>query len=234
MTKKRKTDPGKSQDQKRVRRSPELARAHILAAAKRVFAERGPDAAGLKEVAAEAGVSHGLVTHYFGTYEGLVEAALEETAEQGRLAILERLAEAGGSPNSSGDVRAMIEMFVDIIEQPLHGRLLAWAMLSGRMADASFFARRVQGPKIVADAIEARLRLQYPEAAIDRDEIDRLIVLVMTVGFGHSVARGVLSDALGRPNDATERAAFRCWLSNLIRDRLEVAMGIDKLAEVVD
>ena len=63
---------------KRVRRSPEEARTLILDAADAVFREHLPDAVGLKEVAKAAGVSHALVTHYFGTYANLVEAALEK------------------------------------------------------------------------------------------------------------------------------------------------------------
>src|SRR4051812_23836783 len=60
----------------RRRRSPELARQELLDAAERVFAGAQPDQVGLKEVAHEAGVSHALITHYFGTYAGLLEAAL--------------------------------------------------------------------------------------------------------------------------------------------------------------
>src|SRR5262249_27617645 len=61
----------------RRRRTPERARQEILDAAERVFARSQPDQVGLKEVAREAGVSHALITHYFGTYAGLLEAALE-------------------------------------------------------------------------------------------------------------------------------------------------------------
>ena len=67
---------------KRVRRSPDEARTLILDAADRVFAKKLPDAVGLKDVAREAGVSHALVTHYFGTYDGLVEATLERRFHQ--------------------------------------------------------------------------------------------------------------------------------------------------------
>ena len=51
----------------RRRRPPELARQEIVDAAERVFAASQPDQVGLKEVAREAGVSHALITHYFGT-----------------------------------------------------------------------------------------------------------------------------------------------------------------------
>src|SRR5438128_1297088 len=77
----------------RRRRPPELARQEILDAAERVFARFQPDQVGLKEVAREAGVSHALITHYFGTYAGLVEAALERRNRATREAALARLRE---------------------------------------------------------------------------------------------------------------------------------------------
>src|SRR4051812_23554771 len=69
---------------KRVRRTPEEARERILEAAERVFATHLPDVVGLKDVAREAGVSHALVTHYFGTYAALVEATLERRFDKVR------------------------------------------------------------------------------------------------------------------------------------------------------
>ncbi len=42
----------------------------------RLFAERGPDAVSVREVAAEARVSPGLVVHHFGTKEQLLAAVL--------------------------------------------------------------------------------------------------------------------------------------------------------------
>src|SRR5215475_6575349 len=79
----------------RRRRSPERARQEILDAAERVFARSQPDQVGLKEVAREAGVSHALITHYFGTYAGLLEAALERRIRALRETMLSRLRVAG-------------------------------------------------------------------------------------------------------------------------------------------
>lgn len=52
-------------------------RALILSAAQGVFAREGFTHAGLREIAAEAGVNVALVARYFGSKEGLFEAALE-------------------------------------------------------------------------------------------------------------------------------------------------------------
>jgi TetR/AcrR family transcriptional regulator, regulator of cefoperazone and chloramphenicol sensitivity len=47
------------------------ARATIRNAALRLFAERGPDAVTVREIAAQAGVSPALVLHHFGSKDGL-------------------------------------------------------------------------------------------------------------------------------------------------------------------
>ena len=79
---------------KRVRRNPEQARANILEAAIRVLSKQGPDAVGLKEVAAEAGVSHALVTHYFKTYETLVDATVQEAMLRLRTRLIDAMVTA--------------------------------------------------------------------------------------------------------------------------------------------
>src|SRR4051812_9604337 len=68
---------GGGDDKQRRRRSPDVARQELLDAAERVFSDERPDDVGLKEIAREAGTSHALITHYFGTYGGLVEAVLQ-------------------------------------------------------------------------------------------------------------------------------------------------------------
>ena len=47
------------------------ARANIRNAALRLFADRGPDAVTVREIATQAGVSPGLVLHHFGSKDGL-------------------------------------------------------------------------------------------------------------------------------------------------------------------
>lgn len=51
--------------------------AAILEAATELFAERGPAATSIRDIAARAGVNHGLVFRHFGTKEQLVGAVLD-------------------------------------------------------------------------------------------------------------------------------------------------------------
>jgi TetR/AcrR family transcriptional regulator, fatty acid metabolism regulator protein len=57
----------------------EEKRQHILDAAVRVFARRGYHEARVGDIAAEAGVAHGLLYHYFSSKEALLETIFRET-----------------------------------------------------------------------------------------------------------------------------------------------------------
>src|SRR3954465_1206495 len=106
----------------RRRRAPEQARQEILDAADRVFVEFQPDQVGLKEVGREAGVSHALITHYFGTYAGLIEAALERKVRVLRETMLARLREAGAVSRPA----ELIGILMSALEDPVHLRLMRW------------------------------------------------------------------------------------------------------------
>ncbi len=62
----------------RTRMAPEQRKAHLRAAARRVFAHRGFDAATLEEVAQEAGIAKGTLYLYFPSKEEIFWAAVRE------------------------------------------------------------------------------------------------------------------------------------------------------------
>jgi AcrR family transcriptional regulator len=62
-------------------RDAERTRTAILEAAKGAFAKRGYDNAGLREIAASAGISLALVNRYFGSKEDLFEVALKTSLD---------------------------------------------------------------------------------------------------------------------------------------------------------
>jgi AcrR family transcriptional regulator len=66
------------------------ARATIRNAALRLFAERGPDAVTVREIAAQAGVSPALILHHFGSKDGL-RAEVDVFAAKAFDAILEAI-----------------------------------------------------------------------------------------------------------------------------------------------
>ena len=72
-------------------------RTRILAAAMRQIAERGYAGMRLADVAVDAGVSLGLVQHYFGTRTGLLQAAFEAGTEV-NLRKAREIADGSGPP----------------------------------------------------------------------------------------------------------------------------------------
>jgi AcrR family transcriptional regulator len=80
----------------------------ILDAAVRVFAARGYDASRVGDVAKEAGVAYGLVYHYYGSKEAVLEAVFREA--WGRLLAAVALAEETGK-----DAAEQLELVVKIV-----------------------------------------------------------------------------------------------------------------------
>src|SRR6476646_3852021 len=105
------TPPGQ-----RTRLSPEQRRSHLLDLGVRLFATRSLDELSIDVLAEEAGISRGLLYHYFGNkhafHEAVVRGAaggndtLREIYEEARSALTDRIfrEDAGGgvSPETAG------------------------------------------------------------------------------------------------------------------------------------
>lgn len=188
---------------------------HILDAAERVFARFMPDEVGLRQVAEEGAISHTLITHYFGTYDAMVEAVLDRRAGAVREAVLARLRSGAVDPRELGPLPALVGMARDRLTM----RLMIWAVTSGRARRPGFFAARVQGLRLVVDAIAAALAARGARVpARARLEFAVSAALAMTVGFG--VAGDLLQGALGREGEVDVEALGR-EMSAMIRAYLE-------------
>lgn len=174
-----------------TRRSPDQTRELILDAAERVFLRALPDAVGLRDIAREAGTSHALVTHYFGTYEGLTRATLERRVESMRRQAIERLARA---TFKAGDF-PLLELLLESVEDPVMVRLVAWALLSGRM-DA--FPGPAGALRPLLEAVEVRAR-QLGHEPPPRDQLELIVAGTIAMVFALAIAREPLEWALGRP-----------------------------------
>jgi AcrR family transcriptional regulator len=133
------------------------ARATIRNAALRLFADRGPGAVTVREIAAEAGVSAGLVLHHFASKEGL-RAAVDEYAARAFDAILEGLggpdapdlaaALTGSAPQSIAE--AFARGFPAGSPLPDYLRRL---LLSNDTAGAALFGRWFAATRALLDAM---------------------------------------------------------------------------------
>jgi AcrR family transcriptional regulator len=194
----------------RRRRTPEVARREILDAAERLMAEAGPDAVGLKAVADAAGVSHALVSHYFGTYEALVEAVLARKSEALTEAIVARI---GAAPWS--DPTKALEMLFAVLSEPAHARLSTWAMLSGRGEAFDRHLSRLEALRRVVDAVEARAR-DADERAPERVAIEVAVVIALAAAQGYAVGKSAYLHGLGREPSAAMDARVVSALGEML------------------
>ncbi len=171
-----------------------------------MLAELGPDRAGLKDVAREAGISHSLVTHYFGTFSALVEEVLAARMGDLREAVLAFIAES----STHTDVEDLIRLVFARARDPVTSRLLAWAFLSGRMEEAAFFAYRRRGLGAIVDAVVAR-----GDVRAEREEVERRVLLVWCAVLTYGVAGPLLWRALGHEPSPERDADFEAMLTRL-------------------
>ena len=153
------------------------SRARILAAARDRFAERGYDAATIRQIAADAGVDPALVHHYFGTKQRLFVAAIELPAELSTFApfLLDGPADRLGE--------RLARFVVGMWEQPQNLALIR-ALVRSASTDplAAGILRRllVEGPFLALTR------------AIDRPDADLRAALAGTQLIGLAMARYIV------------------------------------------
>jgi AcrR family transcriptional regulator len=105
----------------------EQTKAEIMRAARRLFAEHGILAVSVRDVAAEAGVTHGLVHHYFGTKEQLAEEVIRSEVSLGAEVLAANPIDA--SEDSLAVMRRVLRHF--LTERTSSSLLIARAELAG-------------------------------------------------------------------------------------------------------
>lgn len=69
-------------DEKRTRLTPEARRAQLVALGTQMLATRSIDAVSVEEIAEQAGVSRGLIFHYFGSKQGFLLAVVRHLSQE--------------------------------------------------------------------------------------------------------------------------------------------------------
>lgn len=202
---------------KRQRRSPEAARALILETARRLIGEHGPDSIGLKEIAVEAGISHALINHYFGSYEALVDEVVGSEVRGFRERLLAQMQTA-----TTLSPAEWLKATLDELTQKGRGRLMLWAMMSGRLSGPDAFPRREQGLRKTADVIEERVTSLLGKMPLSRLELETMLVITIASTWGYAIGRDVLWAAAGRKQNAELDAAFRDLLGKLLMSAFRV------------
>jgi AcrR family transcriptional regulator len=198
----------------RRRRSPELARVELLDAAERLFRDLPPDQVGLKDIAREADVSHALITHYFGTFDGLVESVFERRTMILRARIVERLATVGIT-----EADELIEILFTTFDDPVHIRLMTWLIASERRSVVHALALRDRGISMIAATVATAID---PHATPElRYSVELALVTTVAAAFGYAATKLSLASAIGQPTSPTLDRDVRRTLTAMLQAYLK-------------
>jgi AcrR family transcriptional regulator len=202
-----------------------VARQELLDAAERVYGRANPSAVGLKDIAREAGTSHALITHYFGTYTGLVEAALERRVRRLRERIIEKLREAGALSRPA----ELIEMLFDALADPVHLRLVKW-LVAGEHTGVAAFALQNRGLQLVAREVAGALVTPPTPARIQAIEL--ALLNAVAAAFGYATSKQALASAIGRAPSRELDRAVSSTLASMLQSYLTAQLG-ENLGEAI-
>ena len=154
------------------RSEPDARRADLIAATARVLAREGTGGASVRAIAVEAGVSPGLVGHYFAGIDALIAATYAHVEHTVSEALDAAVAIAGADP------RARLDAFVTASFSPpiASGELLAtwtafWSLVRSRadiahQHDEQYAAFRARLEALLAECGLPAARLRHAAIAI--------------------------------------------------------------------
>jgi AcrR family transcriptional regulator len=175
----------------------EERRRQIADALLRTAVTRGLHATGMREVAAEAGVSLRLVQYYFGTKEELLLAAMQHLAAQfseRALARIRRVKPTEGPANPRDVIAAILTEGLPADEERRTFTVLYTAYFALSLTEPALaIAPLVRNSSAVIDVVAAQLRAGQAAgdtpAQLDPDT-EAVSLLAMSAGLGTSVLGG--------------------------------------------
>ena len=176
----------------RRRRPADQVRQLALECARRLLLQHGPSAITLQAVAGQLGMTHGNVTHHFGSANGLQGALAEAMIRDLVDAVQAALA---GLRAGETDVRDVIDLVFDAFDAGGAGQLIAWLASSGH---------RDRLVPLCLTVAELATTLEHP--AVDQQaearRVGRIISAVIVPALGAALLGRELAGALLLGDDA--------------------------------
>ncbi|MEU1181560.1 TetR/AcrR family transcriptional regulator [Streptomyces sp. NPDC005820] len=169
-------------------------RTEIAEALVRVAGRRGLHAVGMRDVAAEAGVSLRLVQYYFETKEKLLLFGLHHLTERFGERVAARVRAAGSSPGPRAVIEALLMAALPTDEESrtFHFLYTSYAVLS--VTDEALAAQPFIANPDAAEGTLTELLRQAEEAGLTGPGIDAraeaVSLLAMSAGLGTSILVG--------------------------------------------
>jgi len=178
----------------------EERRRQIADALLRTAATRGLHAAGMREVAAEAGVSLRLVQYYFGTKEELLLSGMQQLAARfaeramTRIRRIKEAGAAGGQASPRDVISAILTEALPADEESRTFTVVYTAYLALSLTDPALaIAPLVKNSDAVIDVVAAQLRTAQAagDVPVQLDaDLEAVSLTAMSAGLGTSVIAG--------------------------------------------
>lgn len=183
---------------RRVRRTPDEARRALLEAAQALLVEQGPAAVTLKAVARHIGVTHGNVSHHFGTSSALHAELVAKLARQ----LAERVEESVlRLRKDEATAEQIVDMLFDAFKASGLGKLFGWIAASGATEELKPIMN------VVRDSVRT-LRAGEP-AGVDAHAFGAgpIVLSLVSYALTASLIGEPLEQATGMPQASLKRLA---------------------------
>ncbi len=162
----------------------QAVRAALIKTATRLFAQQGPAVVGVREIAKQAGVNHGLIHRHFGSKDGLLKAVMQHLSES---AIADL-----GEPTEDESLQELVMGLLNRSEAAQdHWRILARAMLDGQ-SPSELQQRYPVYERLIAASRRRNSPHMTPEA---------ITTLIMSTGLGMLVFGPWIRAATGQDSE---------------------------------
>ena len=171
----------------------EQRRTEVAAAARAAIADRGLDGATVRDIAAAAGVSTGVLAHYFRDKDELLLQALRDSYE----AAAGRMLRAGRRNPGLEAVRGMLEEELPL-DDPARAEFRVWLAFWGRAAyNPALAGEQAAGCRVWRRLIEEAIRIGTEDGSIrpdisPADEAEALMAFVDGMGLQATLEPGRL------------------------------------------
>jgi AcrR family transcriptional regulator len=205
----------------RRRRDPAESRAELLAAAAELIRQRGPDNVSLRQIAEAAGVAHGLVSHYFGSYAALVREVLRVENDRIEARVRERIRAEGGVPLAAD----IMDVVFDTLADERYLRLFVWAEMHADYRGAT-------RPALVelVDTMETGIRDALGGRPVPgRARIEAVVLIGLSAAYGFAIGGRSWLAGLGHdPDDPAHAAEFRVQLARMMGAHMVEESGVEE------
>lgn len=180
----------------RARQRPEVRRAMIVAAAREVIVRRGVGSTGLRDIAAEAGVSVGTVTYHFGSVAEILNEVVVLETERFYGAIVDAV---DAEPDPVKAVRMLVDpLFAEREEVRQHWRIWSdyWTAVVRRPEVAAEYAERIR----VWEACLVRAVRRGVDAGVFTPSAEPEVVALKLAAYSDGVATQIQQGVPGLTN----------------------------------